>query len=351
MTFYEELQLNQAGSKNLIKECSDKKEKLRHILIYIFKVFITLAFCVSFVTLFSMIFGSENSITGVVVLLFMLVFRQTDFNINAHHSIINMFLIFGIMGVGSYIAYSTSPFFALITNFICIFLITVLSCHNVHMFNHSIVVMCYLLLFGYEVTGKAYTMRLLGLIVGALICSIIIYRKTISKNYEKSLSNIFTEFDIKTERSKWQLSLALSVSTAIFIGQILDFKRVMWIGFSVLAVGQISPELRVKKAIHRIPGTLVGSLLFYVAYKIVPMEFHSMLGMFGGLCVGFCTVYGFQTVFNCLGAMSAAIDIIGLYSTILFRIIDTLFGVIYGVIFHHTFDKLNSQFIGENSEL
>ena len=91
MTFYEELQLNQTGSKNIIRECSNKKEKLRHILIYIFKVFITLAFCISFVTLFSLVFGSENSIAGVVVLLFILIFRQTDFNINSFHSILNMF--------------------------------------------------------------------------------------------------------------------------------------------------------------------------------------------------------------------------------------------------------------------
>ena len=351
MTFYEELQLNQTGSKNIIRECSNKKEKLRHILIYIFKVFITLAFCISFVTLFSLVFGSENSIAGVVVLLFILIFRQTDFNINSFHSILNMFLISGIMGIGSYIAYSSSIFFAFITNFICIFLITVLSCHNVHMFNHSIVVMCYILLFGYEVTEKSYIMRLLGLILGALICSIIIYRKTINKNYEKNFSHLFTEFDIKTERSKWQLSLALSVSTAMFVGQLLGFKRVIWIGFSALAVSQISPELRIQKAIHRIPGTLAGVLLFYIFYKIIPMEFHNMLGILGGLCVGFCTLYGFQTMFNCLGAMSVAVDIIGIYSTILFRIIDTLFGVLYGVVFHHIFDKLHLKYINKNSEL
>ena len=37
MTFYQELQLSSAGSKQLIKNTTDKKEKWRHILIYNFK--------------------------------------------------------------------------------------------------------------------------------------------------------------------------------------------------------------------------------------------------------------------------------------------------------------------------
>ena len=37
MTFYQELQLSSTGSKQLIKNTTDKKEKRRHILIYNFK--------------------------------------------------------------------------------------------------------------------------------------------------------------------------------------------------------------------------------------------------------------------------------------------------------------------------
>ena len=40
MTFYQELQLSSVGSKQLIKNTTDKKEKRRHILIYNFKVYL-----------------------------------------------------------------------------------------------------------------------------------------------------------------------------------------------------------------------------------------------------------------------------------------------------------------------
>lgn len=75
MTFYQELQLNQAGSKAVIKNARGFQEKFRHIVVYLFKIFITLLFCMAFVIGFSAFFGNDNSIAGVVVLLCIMVFR------------------------------------------------------------------------------------------------------------------------------------------------------------------------------------------------------------------------------------------------------------------------------------
>ena len=68
MTVYQELQLSSAGSKNLIRRSENKKEKKRHIFIYNAKVYLVVAFCFAVVTAFSLLFGSANSIAGVVVL-------------------------------------------------------------------------------------------------------------------------------------------------------------------------------------------------------------------------------------------------------------------------------------------
>lgn len=51
MTFYQELQLNQAGSKNLLKKSETVKEKSYHILVYLVKIAVTMAFCFLFVTI------------------------------------------------------------------------------------------------------------------------------------------------------------------------------------------------------------------------------------------------------------------------------------------------------------
>ena len=73
MTFYQELQLNQAGSKNLLKKSETVKEKSYHMWVYLVKIAVTMAFCFFFVSIFSILFGNENSIVGVVVLLLSLI--------------------------------------------------------------------------------------------------------------------------------------------------------------------------------------------------------------------------------------------------------------------------------------
>ena len=78
MTFYQELQLNQAGSKKMLKTSGTGKEKAYHMLVYLVKIALTMIFCFGFVTVFSILFGNENSIVGVVVLLCLMVFRNAD---------------------------------------------------------------------------------------------------------------------------------------------------------------------------------------------------------------------------------------------------------------------------------
>ena len=88
MTFYQELQLSSAGSKQLIKNTKDKDEKRRHILIYNLKVYIVMIFCVAVVTIFSKLTGNNNSVVGVTVLLAVLVLRQADFGIKTSHGLL-----------------------------------------------------------------------------------------------------------------------------------------------------------------------------------------------------------------------------------------------------------------------
>lgn len=44
MTFYQELQLNQAGSKSLLKNSKTMKEKLYHAFVYMVKIAVTMVF-------------------------------------------------------------------------------------------------------------------------------------------------------------------------------------------------------------------------------------------------------------------------------------------------------------------
>ena len=173
MTFYQELQLSSVGSKQLIKNTADPKEKRRHILIYNFKVYLVMAFCVAVVTLYTNLTGSGNSVVGVTVLLAVLVLRQADFGIKTTHGLVSIMGIFAILMIAPRFANTLNPIGAFAVNTAAILLLMILGCHNVIMYNHSTFVLGYLLLLGYDVTGAEYIKRVEGLAVGMVLCMII----------------------------------------------------------------------------------------------------------------------------------------------------------------------------------
>ena len=118
MTFYQELQLSSAGSKQLIHKTTNPQEKRRHILVYNFKVYLGMAFCVAVVSLFSRFLGSENSVVGVTVLLAVLVLRQADFGIRTTQGLGVIALLFAILMTGPRLANMLPPLAAFPSEFV-----------------------------------------------------------------------------------------------------------------------------------------------------------------------------------------------------------------------------------------
>ena len=147
MTFYQELQVNQAGSKKIIRESASQREKLYHIAVYLTKIAITVAFCFIFVSLYSLGFGADNSIVGVVVLLYLLVFRSAHLCIRTGQSTLLLAGFFGIMAVGPHAANLAGPVGGLFINAAAIALLILFGCHEPRMFNQSTLVLGYLLLY------------------------------------------------------------------------------------------------------------------------------------------------------------------------------------------------------------
>ena len=225
MTFYQELQLNQAGSKSLIKSCATSGEKLHHTFVYLFKIFITMVFCVAFVMGYGKIFGDENSIVGVIILLCVMVFRNADFGMKMTGSLASMAIIFSILAFGPRLANMAGLFGELLINAACIFVLLLLGCHNIMMSNHSTIVLGYLLLYGYDTTGKDYLLRLAAIATGALLTGIVFYRNHRRRTYKRTLSDIVKEFRIDSLRTRWQLTVTFGVSTAIFLGGLFHIPK------------------------------------------------------------------------------------------------------------------------------
>lgn len=339
MTFYQELQLNSAGSKQLIQKTEDKKERRRHILIYNFKVYLVLAFCFAVVTIFTGFLGASNSVVGVTVLLALLVLRQVDFGIKTSHGVWVVFLIFGILAIGPRISNMMDPVPAFLVNTACILGILVLGCHNVLMANQSTFVLVYLLLQGYDVSGDEFNLRVIGLAVGAAICAAVFYIDHKDRTYKRKFTDLFREFDLRSFRTSWYLRLTLGVSTAMLIVSLLHMPRVMWVGIaamSVLLPFEKDMEYRAKR---RAPFNILGCGIFLLLYWILPDSVYPFIGLMGGIGVGYSAGYEWQTVFNTFGALAIATNAFGLQTAIVLRIVFNVFASVYAVLFDKVFRK------------
>lgn len=340
MTFYQELQLSSTGSKNLIKATTDPKERRRHILIYNFKVYLVMAFCFFTVTAFSAVFGSQNSVAGVVVLLALLVLRQADFGIRTTHGLLCIAGIFMILIIGPRFSNVVSPLPALLINLSCIFLLMLLGCHNVIMYNHSTFVLGYLLLLGYDVTGKAYQMRVISLLFGMCLCMAVFYKNQKNRPYHRTFFDLFHEFTLFSARNRWYIKLTFIVSGAIFIVSLLGLPRAMWAGIACMSVClPFSADSR-QRAQKRGAFNIVGCLFFIILYHVLPTSLYPYIGVIGGIGVGYSAGYSWQTVFNTFGALSIASGLFGMRTAVLLRIVLNVFGSAYTIICDKLFDRL-----------
>lgn len=343
MTFYQELQLSSVGSKQLIKNTTDRKEKRRHILIYNFKVYLVMAFCVVLVTLFSKIFGADNSVPGVVVLLAVLVLRQADFGVRTSHGLLCIAGIFGILIAGPRITNMLHPVPAFFVNVACILILMIFGCHNVIMSNQSTFVLGYLLLQGYDVSGHAYVLRVISLLIGMGICMAVFYKNQKNRPYRRTFLDLFREFDVRSARNWWYIKLTLIVSSALLIVSLLGWPRAMWAGIACMSVCLPFHEDSVERAKRRGPFNIVGCMIFLVLYHVLPESMYPYIGMIGGIGVGYSAGYAWQTVFNTFGALSIASGLFGAGTAVALRIIFNVMGSVYTVVCDRFLDFLRKR--------
>ena len=344
MTFYQELQLSSVASKQLIKATEDKKERRRHILIYNFKVYLVMAFCVAVVSLYSHFTENNNSVVGVTVLLAVLVLRQADFGIRTTHGLASIVGIFGILIAGPKLSNMVSPVPAFFINVVCILLLMILGCHNVIMYNHSTFVLGYLLLQGYDVTGQEYLYRVAGLLVGMVLCMAIFYKNQKNRPYRRSFLDLFREFDINSARNRWYIRLSLVVSSAMLFMSLLGLPRAMWAGIASMSVCLPFPDDCGERAGKRAAFNIVGCLLFAILYLLLPESMYPYIGMIGGIGVGYSAGYAWQTAFNTFGALSIASGLFGMPYAVALRIGANVFGAAYTMACNKILPRLAAVF-------
>ena len=71
----------------------------------------------------------------------------------------------------------------------------------------------------------------------------------------------------------------------------------------------------------------------------MPVSLHPFIGLLGGVGVGLSATYGWQSVFNSLGAIYVATELLTLPGAIFFRIFNNVLGAVYALAFAWFFEK------------
>lgn len=154
--------------------------------------------------------------------------------------------------------------------------------------------------------------------------------------------HVVRKFSLSNLVHLWQLRMALGVSLVLTAGQVFHVERFMWMGFACASLLSEYPysENTVTRFWQRIVGAVAGSCAFFVLYTIMPVSLQPLMGPLGGLCLGFCTDYRYKTAMNCFGALMLGAGIYGIQGAVILRIVDTILGVAFGLIFAAVFHWL-----------
>lgn len=308
-------------------------------------------FCVFYMSAHNKIFGQENSIVGVVFLIAFLTSFQNDFGYQTRQAVKTIPLLFLIVALGPKLSLM-NPYFGLLINLVCILSILILCCHNVTMGNHVAYLMGYLMCQGYDVTGRAYLMRVLSLMSSAVIVMSIYYLMNRKRKYKRNIQDVFWEIDIHSTRTQWYSKLAITLSVVTFVGTLLQYPRIMWMNLVILSLVTPMEAEHKGRRISRIPATIFGTILFYMVFEqIVPEEYHQIIVLLAGFGSMFITSYFIKTVYNSFSALIAAALLFSTPTAMLLRVVSNILGVFIAVasnfIFNRFFGTLDDRELGK----
>lgn len=177
--------------------------------------------------------------------------------------------------------------------------------------------------------AAAFPSRLAALAVGCGLTLLVYARNHRADPYWEGIPAVLRAWSLGEARSRWQLKAAFGVATALVLAHGLGFPRPMWMGIAAMSVLLPSRQAIPGRVKGRIWGNLAGGAGFCLLYCLLPGSLLPYLGIFGGIGVGLSATYGWQAVFNSLGAMSIMVGTLGLPGVVLFRVGNNALGALY----------------------
>ena len=226
--------------------------------------FLNIAIIIITISLASSIFGSNNTLIWVAVEVAVLMFSKMTIGIECKQATLVVFLLFSLIGVSNRLA-MLNPYAGLLINFITIFAIMYIPSRRVRESAYMPFMLCYIFGDSMKTTAENFSSRVISLVAGSLIVSLVYYVYN-RKKEEKKIT--LKKFDLTSDRFILSLKMAIGVSLSMFVGATFGLQKTLWIALSTMSITQIDFEYTKKKFKHRITSTIIGSFVFVLLFKL-----------------------------------------------------------------------------------
>lgn len=284
---------------------------------------------VLFVTLYGYIFGKSNSLIGVCVVTAMLMFLNVHLSLKLKEATISIILSFIFMGISTEIA-AINQALGLLINFISIFLISYLVTNTMETKAYLPFMLCYVFIEGNPIPNSEILKRFLALLVGGILISLVYYFSHRKKDdsCHITIKEMIKTINKNTLQFNFSLRMALSLSIAMLLGNILGFQKSMWISITAMSITQphfYDTKIRIYE---RLIGTLIGSLIFVLLFVyLVPKEFSSIALLILSYIYTFTKEYKTKMIFITMSSLGAAMILFKPEESIPMRIAFILIGI------------------------
>lgn len=268
-----------------------------------------------FIKGFEIIFGSNNSLVGVTIIISILVLMQEDLTKNLSSNLIKLLFMNLISGVFSTIA-SHNMYLGLILNFSILLLIGYSLTPKL---NKVMVVpfgLQYLFMLYTPVTGSDFIKRLIGLATGAILImlvQLVIYRgnknnKVEDSSVKNTINNkskffnenkkeneyikLFNKFNIHHVRGAYAIRIALITTIAVFIVDFFNLAQGRWIVYTIFSLTELYSEHCRVRSKQRLQGTVIGIIIIMLLFVVIKdNDIRVLIVLLGGYLDTYTTNY------------------------------------------------------------
>ena len=298
----------------------------------IFSNLLKLVFITLFVGVFSQIFGTNNSLTWVCVLIGTMMYWYMDIGINIKQAPFVIVLMFLQIGFSNKLA-QINPVIGLIVNFITIFLIMYIPSAKPEYKAYIPLILIYIFGQSNVAVGHDFYVRMISLALGGIITACVYYfrHRKIEEEF-KTMKEHIKSIDITSPRFIISLKMALGVSIAILIGTLIGVQRTMWISISVMSLTQLEEEATKERFKHRIIYTIIGVIAFVLLFQVlIPEKYEGLASIALSYIYTFIESYKHKMIFITVSALSASMVVFDPTTAIETRVILIIVGCLLAV--------------------